>query len=202
MKKWAIERIKNKYFLAGALSIKNAIATITALLVVFLFQRSGIRTDYVQAAWSLVSAAIITFVLLMLRKLLNENYDYHNADKTIIIIISGHIAVGALLILHSYGKVDNLLTILLAAGNITVSILQVVFAVQLLRVPDDLFGLKKPLCVSMMVCGSLMASVILIPAGQIASMATDVIMGMLLIKAADRTRIRMARIMEMQGRSA
>lgn len=69
---------------------------------------------------------------------------------------------------------------------IPLGVISIVFAVKLLHLPDDLFGLLTPFSYTIIASGMCYASIILSPLGIIGEAAAGVILGMIFFRAAER----------------
>jgi hypothetical protein len=62
--------------------------------------------------------------------------------------------------------------------------MQIMFGVKLLQLPDDLKGLHKPYCYLNIITGFCLATVVLLPAGIVASAVTDIMLGTIFFQSA------------------
>jgi len=70
-------------------------------------------------------------------------------------------------------------------GAILLGILLIVFAVKILRLSDNLFGLLKPYSYTMIVCGIGYGTVVLMPFGIVMDVVNFIILGMIFFRAAE-----------------
>jgi hypothetical protein len=73
---------------------------------------------------------------------------------------------------------------LLVLCGVVTGILSIVFAVKLLRLQDDLFGLLKPYAYATMASAVCLATVILAPVGMLVDAAATVMLGVIFLRAA------------------
>ncbi len=70
---------------------------------------------------------------------------------------------------------------------IVFGILSIMFATRLLRLSGNLYGLLKPFSYTQIICGICFITIILFPVGVIAGAVADVILGVILFRAAEQT---------------
>lgn len=189
---------QNPYALAGWLSVSAAVLALPLLVlsvvVDVLRHRSPDAMPVFVTLYLIVVAAHTVFsvyAFYRLRHLLNERFGFHAVDSLIIAIILGAIAITgvgaagrtllALGLLREAAALGFLSLIVLA--GVALSVLNVIFAVRLLSLPDDLHGLLRPYaytCIAAAVC---FASFILVPIGMLVNAMASLMLGLILLRA-------------------
>ena len=180
---------KEQLYLAGWLSITNAIFAIPSIIMSwFLDTVEGMGPKFSQAILTLVSLGLFLYVIISLRKLLNYRFQFREVDIYISLLIWGNVvlAIVSLLSLGSRGF-EWSMNILSIVSFIVFGILAIMFATRLLRLPGNLYGLLKPFCYITIVSGICFITVFLSPVGIIAGAVADVILGVIFFRAAEQS---------------
>jgi hypothetical protein len=178
---------KGQLNLAGWLSIVNAVISLPFIAMSMLLgSMGGIGPRLLQAALSLIGLGLFIYVFSSLRKLLNSRFQFHHADIYITLLIWVEVVL-VLLTLFSLGsdKLEFGMNILSTVVLIPLGILIIMFGTRVLRLSQDLFGLKKPFAIAQIVTGIFFVTVILFVLGIIASAVGDVILGIIFFRAAE-----------------
>lgn len=184
----------NRYALAAWFCFASAVVYIPlAGLSIYLMAISGEHpgVKFVNALLQTTGPPIAIFVLYMFRRLLNDSYDFHRADKLIAIQIWAMIVTFPLLIATNFMDADTSQTLwLIALGSIPVviifqTVITILFARRLLTLNDDLYGLKKSFVRWTIVAAILQATIILMPLGVLAYIATQIMLGVIFLRAKD-----------------
>ena len=174
--------------LAGWLSIANAVIAIPSMAIsLFLGSTEGPEGKGLHALFLLVGLGLFLYVITALRGLLNSRFQFHGVDAYISLLIWGNVALAILGLLSLWSrKIEFLMGILSMFAFILFGIVAIMFAVRLLRLPGNLYGLLKPYCYLSIVSGACYATVFLVPLGVITGAVTDVILGIIFFRAADQ----------------
>ncbi len=148
-----------KYKLAGWLSILVAIVFVPKFILNFIIEvlvhKLNFPGIYMLDAFIVVVLTLIyVFLLLTLRQLLNERYNFYEVDKLISIsycclIVTGFITImdDVLKTVGIIGQDFSALKIVLIGPFFFVlfimGIVSIIFAIKLLRLKGDLFGMLK-----------------------------------------------------------
>jgi len=153
----------------------------------FLDTGEGMGPKLSQAILTLVSLGLFLYVIIFLKKLLNYRFEFHEVDIYISLLIWGNVIleIFSLLSLGSRGF-EWLMNILSIVSFIVFGILAIMFATRLLRLSGNLYGLLKPFCYITIVSGICFITVLLSPVGIIAGAVADVILGVILFRAAEQ----------------
>ncbi|MBM4141548.1 MAG: hypothetical protein FJ242_08750 [Nitrospira sp.] len=112
-------------------------------------------------------------------------FKFHDVDTYISVLIWGNVVLSILNLLSLVrSELEASLIGFLMGAFILLQIIYIVFAIRILRLPDNLFGLLKPFSYTSIASGICLASIILIPVGFIVSAAADVILGIIFFRAA------------------
>ncbi len=180
---------KGQLNLAAWLSIVNAVISLPFMAMsMYLGNMGGIGPWLLQAGLSLIGLGLFIYVLLSLRRLLNSRFQFHDADIYITLLIWVEVVL-VLLNFLSLGsdKLEFGLHLLSTVVLIPLGILIIMFGTRVLRLPQDLFGLKKLFAITQIVTGIFFITVILFILGIIASAVGDVILGIIFFRAAEES---------------
>lgn len=176
---------KERLNFAGWLSITSAVLTVIFLATILKAVEGSQDTKIL---FTLISMGLFVYIFSSLKKLLNFRFKFHEVDTYISVLIWGNVALSIFSILSSGpGEEQTALSNLLVIASVIFEILFIVFAIRMLRLSDNLFGLLKPFSYTTIASGICIASIIFIPLGLIASAASDVILGMIFFRAAEQT---------------
>jgi len=174
--------------LAGILCLVRATLS---LLLASLVSRLAVQTSFgpklITALLTLIGFLLFAFIFTTLKQLLNERYQFHKADLTIVGLI-GLNGLAALLTVTSllfYGGLATDTT-MLKVISVAFGLLLAGFAIQLMRLQDNLFGFQKPYAFLTVAAGVGIASVKIAGIGVIFGAIADVILAVILIKASGR----------------
>lgn len=171
--------------LAGILCLARAALTLLlASLVSRLAGQTSFGPKLITALLTVIAFLIFVYIFSTLKQLLNERYDFHKTDLTII----GLIAVSSLAALLTAGSlvISGTLatdTTLLTFMSIGFGVLLVAFSIQLLRLQDNLFGFLKPYAFLSAAAGAGIASIKFAGVGVIFGAVADVLLAIIFIKA-------------------
>lgn len=179
---------KEQLNLAGWLSITNALFAIPSIAMSwFLDSMDGIGPVISQAILTIVSLGLFLYIISYLRKLLNVRFQFHGVNIYISLLIWGNVALAALSLLSLGSKeLEWVMNFLSVAAFIFFGILSIIFAIRLLRLPGNLYGLLKPFSYTQIVSGICFITVFLFPVGVIAGSVADVILGIIFFRAAEQ----------------
>jgi hypothetical protein len=183
---------KGQLTLAGWLSITNAAVTIPiVILSVFMAVKGGSGAKITQVVLTLISLGLFVYVFSSLKRLLNFLFQFHDVDTYILLLIWGNVGfsiLGALSL--GSGKLETVVSVLSVVAFIAFGILFMIFAIRILRLSDNLFGLLKPFSYISIGTGICFATLVLFPLGLIGSIASDVILGIIFFKEAENWKKR------------
>jgi hypothetical protein len=196
----------NHYSFAGYIAIIAAVLMVPMLVL-------GIATDvavrgkpdiavalllpYVVAAVSQLFCSLFAFGRL--KTFLNEKFEFHETDGLIIAIIIVSIVLATFGIgvrtvftlgMWSQAPISGpelaipVLIVLFLIG-VPLSIMSIVFAIKLLRLPSDLSGFLKPYCYLGIAAAICFMTFILAPLGLILTAAGDVLLGMIFLRSTE-----------------
>ena len=131
----------------------------------------------IQTVVQIFGTLLFVAIVLMLKRFLNACFNFKNVDRNIYLMVIAEVVAGVLIIAGLYSTPlkesigDVVLTILVVQG-----IIQVQFGFKLLKLPDELGGMLKPFCYTNILTGVLLASIVLIPLGIVASAISDLML--------------------------
>lgn len=167
---------------AGWVCIVSAVTTFPILIMQYLAV-SG-ESYSAQAILSFISLGLFIYIFHSLRRLLNEEFDFHLVDTHITFLI--WVNVGVTVISTVVTTPDAVFAIFVLIALVALGIVMIAFAITLMKLQDQLAGLLKPFCYLSIAQGVCTASIILIPLGLLASIAADVLLALVFFRAADR----------------
>jgi hypothetical protein len=124
-----------------------------------------------------------------LKKLLNEQYAFHDTDRQIDLMIMANVGAGVLVLVGlCFPPLKETLGIASMVVIVFLGIVQIQFGYRLLTLQNDLGGMLKPFCYSNMATGICIASVILIIVGVAVSAVSDLMLGTIFFNVAKFVR--------------
>jgi len=191
------------YELVGWLSITSAILLFPAVvlgIVLEVSRKPAILIFLVPYVLLIgLSMGLSLYALYRFKGLLNDRFQFHDVDniiKAILILggVMGVVATGAK-VLGTFARIrvdDPIALLPMALGAVVffaivglpLAILSIVFAVRLLRLKDDLFGLLKPYAYTTIVAAALFATFLLAFLGFFLDAACSVMLGIIFLRAA------------------
>jgi len=137
----------------------------------------------------IVNLVIGIYVLYMFRDLLNRKFDFHGVDLLVSVLIWTNVVfffLGLIEFLMGLGGswvggVELAFTVVTLGLFVIFCLINIAFAISLLKMSDDLFGLLKPyayLTIVASICG---ATILLSPFGLILSAVALVVLGMIFL---------------------
>ena len=188
---------ERRYVVPGWMAIAAAVLT-PPMIVVGIILDVVLRKNPAVAVGLLVPyiaiAAVQAFLALYafgsFKTLLNQRHGFHEVDTLIVAIIIGAclltlVGIGArasaVLLGVSTGLALVFIGVIVSFG-IPLAILSIVFAVRLLRLESDLGGLLRPYAYASIAAAVCFATVVLAPLGLLVQVATNVMLGMILLR--------------------
>ncbi|HEY6008039.1 MAG TPA: hypothetical protein VIU40_06900 [Geobacteraceae bacterium] len=170
---------------AGWLAMTSALLTVPWFILVFVLGNEGAWGRWAQGGLVGGGTLIYVFLMVTLKRLLNDIHAFHRTDGVIALLVATNIVSalgeGVGLLFPSLGQVLGLVGVVMV---VAIGILQVIFGVRFLRLGDALQGLRAPYGYLTIASGSLLASVVLLPVGVLVSGVADVMLGTIFLQAA------------------
>jgi len=182
---------KSALIAAGWLSVVYAVLDIpTLLLAVFAQDVAGVSGGkFIEVVVDVVSITLFICLMLRVKQFLNQNLNFHETDNLVDTIIRVNaVIVGIDLISIVVEPLESLVLWLSIIAMIGLGVVGTVFAIKLLALPQDAFGLLKPYAYTMMAASILSATVILIPFGILAGIASSIILAILFFRASEQAQ--------------
>ncbi len=178
-----------QYTFVGWVAIINAIATIPILVFNIVMEQIAQHWTGVNPLIMLSMGIIVlvdTFIFYKFRELLNQRYQFHEADSIIQFIIIANILIGFFNIIgYMFPSILMIMKILILVSLVPFGIFFIVFAVQLLKLKNDLFGFLKPYAYTTIAVGVCVATVILFVFGVLIGVAAGLMQGLIFLKSAE-----------------
>lgn len=177
---------------AGWLSIINAALTAAGFgmgLLLSVLSRSVPAVYLFAVPASVIGLAITIYIYVQFRCLLNKAFDFHEADNLINIVIACNVVFTFYSIVINFARAffhNNIFEIGFAVFGILLFIpycvVHIVFAFQLLKLKDEIFGLLKPYAYMVMAAGICGVTIILSPFALLAVIACYIILGVIFLR--------------------
>jgi hypothetical protein len=174
---------------AGLLAMTSALLTVPWFLLVFAFGDTGAWARWAQGTLLAGGTFIYVFLMTTLKRLLNTRYAFSRTDGVITLLVVVNVVSAAAecsaLLAPTLERATGLFG---AVVVVVIGVLQAVFGARLLRLPDDLRGLRTPCGYLNIATGLLLATVVLVPLGVLVSGISDVMLGTIFFQAAAAAR--------------
>jgi len=176
-----------RFKLAGWLAVTNAVLTIPILILsVFLRTKCGVGTSFLIVMLDIISLCLFIFIFSSLKQLFNSRFNFQDTDSFITFLIWANAAITMLGILGTLSSALKSFSGIVSLVLIIPSgIVFIVFAIKMLRLPDNLYGLLKPFAYTTIATGFFTATIILIPIALFSSAVADIILGIIFFRAAE-----------------
>jgi hypothetical protein len=178
-----------QYTFVGWVAIINAITTIPILVFNIALEqvaRHWIGVDPILMLSMGIIILVDTFLYYKFRELLNRRYNFHETDTIILLIILGNILIGSFNIIgYMIPPILMIMKILILVSFVPFGIFFIVFAVQLLKLENDLYGFLKPYAYTTIAVGVCVATVILFVFGVLIGVAAGLMQGLIFLKSAE-----------------
>jgi hypothetical protein len=181
-----------RYAAAGWLAILQAIILLPEIgLAVYLdfLSHANPVLKGIMAVLHLINLPLGVFVLLTLRRFLNERHDFHRVDGIILALVGCNMASLVIGLLGLSVSFEIVMAAAALAVLLVYSVINLVFAARILTLKDDLFGLLRPFAYLTIAASVLALTVILSPLGLLASMGAIILTGMILLRAREEMEI-------------
>lgn len=178
--------------LAGWLAVSSVILTIPALALSifsgFMAGTSGstsVVLTVAEMAVSGVNLLITVAVLLCFKNLLNSYLNITSVDFTIKLLVAANVVLVSLSIAAMpFAPLDFIVGVASLVLLVPYGIIHTVFGVKVLRVDDELYGLRTPFAILTIITGICFATVVLLLIGVVTSMIWGVLMAIIFFRAA------------------
>jgi hypothetical protein len=164
---------------AGWLAMASAFASIPLTYLSFRLEGSAdpAATD-IQLGIQLAGMVLYVAITLLLRRLLNIRFSFHDTDRSIALMVMANVvaslvAAVALFFPHARETLEIVALAIVAFQGVA----QVRFGYRLLGLRDNLDGMLRPFCYLNMATGICIASVILLVVGVVVSSLSDLMLG-------------------------
>ncbi|MBV9865602.1 MAG: hypothetical protein JO316_09650 [Abitibacteriaceae bacterium] len=182
---------KKALLISGWIAIVYAVVDVPRLTL-YWFADNFMGTSGAQAAQGFISLSgllLWLFLFIRLRQLLNNQFGFHQVDAEARTLIWMSVALTGLNLFEIATRpISTLLLIISITAVIVVSVVGTVFAIKLLRLPHQLYGLLRPYCYTLMVANLSYATLFLLPLGILFGIANSIILGMIFFRSAELIR--------------
>ena len=190
-----------RFKFAGWISIFVAIIFMPKFILSLIFEIIAYKSHspgiYMLDAFLTIPLTIAyVYLLITFRFLLNERYNFHDVDKLITISYICLIITGFITILddvfkmlgiigQSFTPLKIILLVVFFSVFVIMGIVSIIYAVKLLRLKDDLFGMLKIYVYTTIAGGVCLVSIVMLPLSLIIVVATYIIEGIIFLRAAE-----------------
>lgn len=181
-----------RYTAAGWLAILQAVMLLPEMgLSVYLdlLSRTHSFLKVVLAVMHIINLPLGVFVLLTLRKLLNERHSFHRVDGMILALVGCNLASMSIGLVGLSASFEMVMAVAALVVLLIYSVINLGFAARILKLKDDLFGLLRPFAYLTIAASVLALTVILAPLGLLASTGALIVMGMIFLRAREEMEI-------------
>ncbi|NMC75320.1 MAG: hypothetical protein GYA56_13330 [Geobacteraceae bacterium] len=173
---------------AGFLAMSSAVLSIPFLILSYYFAEGNTPlTPYFQGLMQMVGIALFTCLTWLLKKLLNMRHSFHDTDNYLDFLIATNLFAGCAVIgglfLPTWTEALEWFSLLLIAAF---GIVQILFGIKLLKLPDSLNGMLRPFCFMTITTGLFTSSVVFLPIGVVTGAIADVMLGTIFFQAAGK----------------
>jgi len=185
--------ITTRFRIAGWFSIANAVLVlpvVVASVLAGVAEASGAISDLssriIAAVMSVIGYAVGIVVLITLRELFEQRYEYRGVSKiltTFITLSAVGILASALAVISS--TMESVVAMLSVIIAFVMGIISIVYGIKLLSFHQDLYGLRKPYAWTSIAGGVCFATVILMPIGLLLAMASSVFLAIIFFREAE-----------------
>jgi hypothetical protein len=171
---------------AGYLAMISALLTLPWFLFTYnIANRNDTAFRAAEASMQVGGLALTIYLLLTFLQLLHRRYGFHDADKTISLLIqSTIISTAASLLGLAIPELAEAVRIFGFVMLVIIGILHMMFGIWLLQLPASLGGMHRPYCYLNIVTGFALATIILLPVGMLTSTIADVMLGTIFLQVA------------------
>jgi hypothetical protein len=174
---------------AGWVTIINAIATIPVLATNILLEVISPQFPGVNFLLILSTTIIIlvnTFIYYKFKELLNSRFQFHAADNLILLIILANVLIGFFNILgFMFPPIQMVIKIIIMILLVPFGFSFIAYAVQLLKLKNDLFGFLKPYAYVTIAVGVCVMTIFLFIFGVLIGVAGGIMQGLILLKSSE-----------------
>jgi hypothetical protein len=187
---------KSQYTLAGWLAITSVILFCPLFAISITYDiRASIHHTFMPVFFSVivlltvVQTACSIYAFYQFKHLLNQRYQYHDADILIMVMIIGTILITTLVLpFKAFTSMPMNLVGLVPVIfiGVPISIVGIVFGVKLLRLNHSLHGLLKPLAFTNIAACCCFMTVLLAPIGMLLAVTFDLLLGVAFLRGEEK----------------
>jgi hypothetical protein len=174
--------------LAGWFSFLSAIITLPLFVFAIIAATESTRTSGIALISTLAfifHTGIYCYVYLTLRDYLHTHFSFTKIDRQINSIVGISIAAAVLdVVAFIFADMKDVISLITFVLIIPLGIVSIQMGLRLLQLKDTLFGLRNPLSYLFIFVGIFLTSIILLLPGLLLGLAVDVLLGIILLRAA------------------
>lgn len=180
--------------LAGWLSLLSAIITLPLFALAILAATETTRTSGLALLSTLTfifHTGIYCYVYLTFRDYLHTHFSFTKVDRQINIIVGVSIAAAVLdVIAFIFSDMKDVISLITFLLIIPLGIVSIQIGLALFQLKDTLFGLRNPFSYLLIFVGVFLVSIVLLLPGLFLGLIVDVILGIILLRAAQEMKAR------------
>ena len=193
--------INQRYKIAGWLSIFVAIIFVPKFIANIIIEVIAQRLHFpgiymLDAFFMIILTVIYVYLLVTFRYLLNERFNFYDVDFLITISYWCLILSSSIIVLddifktmgiigHSFSTLKIIMFVSFFSVFFIMGIVSILFAIKLLRLKGDLFGMLKVYVYTTIAGGVCLVSIVLFPLSLVIVVASYILEGMIFLRAAD-----------------
>ncbi|KAF0220868.1 MAG: hypothetical protein FD174_865 [Geobacteraceae bacterium] len=179
--------------MAGWFAMSSAVLSLPLIYLSLRFQgRLDLEARILQSLLQVFGTIIYVFVMTLLKRFLNNKFSFRETDDSIDRMIRINITIGFFAVVSLYVRsLEASIGIFIIVATVAYGVLEIIFGMKLLKLPDDLRGLLKPYCYVNIATGIFLSSIVMVLLGIVTGAVSDVMLGTIFFQAAKRVNAHM-----------
>lgn len=148
-----------------------------------LLEERNFTHQILDVSISALSLILTVYILLLLKRLLKENYHFGKVDNLLSLAISVQVVVGIIGAICTF--IPEYMTfgsILILVAMVVTGVLYTIIGAKLLKMENNLYGLLKPFCILFILMGVGSIIFVFLPIVLISSITADILLGVIFLK--------------------
>lgn len=171
---------------AGSIAIFSAFIALPLVYLTFRLESEADLTALtLQTILQVFGIVLFVVITRYMKKLLNVQFAFHDADKQIDLMITANVVAGVLVLAGLlFSPLKETLGIAAMVVMVFLGLVQIQFGYRLLKMQNNLGGMLNPFCYVNILTGLCVASVVLIIVGVVVSAISDLMLGTIFFNSA------------------
>lgn len=172
--------------MSGWFAMSSAVLSLPLIYLSFRMEgRPDLAARIMLTLLQIFGTVVFVIVTTLLKRFLNVQFSFHETDGYIDLMIKINIVIGVFAALSYHVRaLEESIGIFILLVTVVFGIIEVIFGLRLLRLPNDLRGLLKPYCYVNVATGICLASIAMVPFGIVTGAVSDVMLGTIFFQAA------------------